>query len=157
MFLIYINDLPDNLLTNGKLFADDTWLFSIVHDITTSSRNLNYGLHRVRKWAFQWKKNFNPESSKQSQVVIFTLQKKDFLPLHLMTALRKKSCKQKHLEMILDFRWIFRAHWKFLLKKVYKTAAPLRKFQNILPILALRTIYKIFIRTHLDYGSINYD
>ena len=95
MFLIYINDLPDNLLTNVKVFADDTSLFSIVHDITTSSSNLNYGLHRVREWAFQWIMSFNPES----QVVIFThkLQKKDFLPLHFSDSSVKKSCKQKHL------------------------------------------------------------
>ena len=31
-FLIYINDLSDNLITNPKLFADYTFLFSIVHD-----------------------------------------------------------------------------------------------------------------------------
>ena len=37
MFLIYINDLPDNLSAKVKLFADDNSLFSVVHDITTSS------------------------------------------------------------------------------------------------------------------------
>ena len=70
LFLIYINDLPDNLSTNVKLFADDTSLFSVVHDITTSSCDLNYDLNRVREWAFQWKMNFNPEPSKPAQEVI---------------------------------------------------------------------------------------
>ena len=79
LFLIYINDLPDNLLTNIKLFADDTSLFSVVHDIASSSCDLNHDINRVRKWAFQWKISFNPEPSKQGQEVIFTcrLQKKD--------------------------------------------------------------------------------
>ena len=55
MLLIYINGLPDTLSTNVKLFAEDTSLFSVVHDITTSSSHLNYDLHRVREWVFQWK------------------------------------------------------------------------------------------------------
>ena len=83
LFLIYINDLPDNLSTNVKLFADDTSLFSVVHDSTTSSCDLNYDLNRVREWAFQWKMSFNPEPSKQAQEVIFMLklQKKDYPPI----------------------------------------------------------------------------
>ena len=72
MFLLYTNDLPDNLSTNIKLFADDTSLFSVFHGITTSSCDLNYVLNRAREWAFQWKISFNLELSKQAQEVIFT-------------------------------------------------------------------------------------
>ena len=35
LFLIYIDDLTDNLSTNAKLFVDDTSLFFVVHDIAT--------------------------------------------------------------------------------------------------------------------------
>ena len=52
LFLIYVNDLPDNVSTNVKLFADDTSLFCVVHDIATSSCDLNYHLNRVGEWAF---------------------------------------------------------------------------------------------------------
>ena len=71
MFLIYINDLSDNLSTNIKLFANDTSLFAVVHGIATSSCDLNYDLNRVREWAFQWKMSFNPEPSKQAEEVTF--------------------------------------------------------------------------------------
>ena len=40
-FLIYINDLSKNLSSSVKLFADDTSLFSVVHNRETSSRQLN--------------------------------------------------------------------------------------------------------------------
>ena len=42
-------------------------------------------------------------------------------------------------------------------KKKNKTVVLLRKFQNIFPRSALLTIYKRFVRTHLDYGDIIYD
>ena len=60
LFLIYINDLPDKPSTNVKLFADNTSLFSVFHNIVTSSWDLKYNLNRVREWAFQWKMSFNP-------------------------------------------------------------------------------------------------
>ena len=72
LFLTYVNDLPDNLSTNVKLFAHDTSLFSVVQDIVTSACDLNYDLNRVREWVFQWKMSLNPEPSKQAYKVIFT-------------------------------------------------------------------------------------
>ena len=41
LFLIYINDLSDGFSSNCKFFADDTFLFSIVHDVIISSSKLN--------------------------------------------------------------------------------------------------------------------
>ena len=69
----------------------------------------------------------------------------------------KESCKEKHLGMLLDFRLDFQEHWKSLLKNVKKTFALLYKFQNISPRSALLTIYKCFVRIHLDYGDVTYD
>ena len=42
-------------------------------------------------------------------------------------------------------------------RKISKTIGLLRKLQIFLPRAALVTIYKAFIRTHLDYGEILYD
>ena len=47
LFLIYINDLSDNLISNAKLFADDTSLFSVVHDVNTSPKKLNDDMKKV--------------------------------------------------------------------------------------------------------------
>ena len=47
LFLIYINDLSDNLTSNAKLFVDDTSIFSVVHDVNTSAKELNDDLKNV--------------------------------------------------------------------------------------------------------------
>ena len=65
-FVIYINDLPDGLSSNAKLFANDTSLFSVVHDINTSAIELNSDLKKINDWAFQWQMTFNPDRSKQA-------------------------------------------------------------------------------------------
>ena len=53
LFLIYINDLTDGLSSNAKLFVDNTSLFSVVHDINTSTVELNSDLEKMNDWAFQ--------------------------------------------------------------------------------------------------------
>ena len=72
LFLVYINDLPEGLTTNAKLFADDTSLFSVAHDSTLSSVSLNNDLLKISQWAYQWKMTFNPDVSKQAQEVVFS-------------------------------------------------------------------------------------
>ena len=59
--------------------------------------------------------------------------------------------------MILDSNLSYEHHIKYILNKVNKTIGLLRKFQLILPRHSLITIYKIFIRPHLDYGDVIYD
>ena len=72
LFLIYINDLSDDLSTTVKLFADDTSLFSILQNVNTSASHLNSDLSKISNCAFQWKMSFNSDPSKQAQEVIFS-------------------------------------------------------------------------------------
>ena len=59
--------------------------------------------------------------------------------------------------MFLDCKLNFEEHLKAIVNKINKTMELLRKFQNFLPRKSLLTIYKSFIRPHLDYGDIIYD
>ena len=79
LFLIYINDLSEGLSSNAKLFADDTSLFSVIHDSNTSALELNSDLAKINRWAFQWKMSFNPDPKKQAQKVIFSRKSKAIL------------------------------------------------------------------------------
>ena len=63
----------------------------------------------------------------------------------------------EHLELILDSKFNFNEHIDTLLSKVNKMIPLFQKFQHILPRHSLLTIYKTFIRPHLDYGYVIYD
>ena len=142
-FLIYINDLSDGLTANPKLFADDTSLFSVIHNINSTANDLNSDLMKISNWAFQWKMRFNPDPKKQAQEVIFSrkINKIDHHPLYFDQNLVKSSSTHKHLGIIIDTRLDFNLHLKNVQNKVNKTI----------------NLFRSFIRPHLDYGEIIYD
>ena len=59
LFLIYINDLPNDLSSNCKLFVDDTSLFSVVHNIHTSATTLSQDLNAIIYY-FPMEDDFQP-------------------------------------------------------------------------------------------------
>ena len=61
------------------------------------------------------------------------------------------------IHVILDASLSFDEHLISVESKTNKTIGLLRKLQNTLPRQALITIYKAFVRPHLDYGDILYD
>ena len=158
-FLIYITDLPDNLVSSSKLFADDTSLFSVINDQYLSANKLNQDLNRINNWAFQWKINFNTDPNKQAQEVIFSskLPKSTHPMLSFHNNTVTQSVTQKPLGMLLDTKLDFQGHLKSIFSMVNKTIGLLRKLHNTLPRFPLLTIYKSFIRPHLDYGDVIYD
>ena len=156
LFLIYINDITEGLTTNVKLFADDTSLFTVVHDTQRSANDLNKDLKLINNWVFQWKMNFNPDPTEQAHEVIFSHKAKEIYhsPLVFNNASASQSSFQKHLHLILDSKLIFDEHLKMVSLKISKTLGLLRKLHNLLPRFALITIYKAFARPYLDYGNI---
>ena len=65
LFLIYINDLLERLS-----MCNDTILFSVIHDRSTSALELNNDYAKITRCAFQWKMNFNQYLKKQEQVIV---------------------------------------------------------------------------------------
>ena len=99
---------------------------------------------------------FNPDPKKQAQEVIFStkINKIDHTPLYFNENVVKSRSTQKHLGMIVDTKLDFSLHLKNVQNKVNKTIGLLRKLQDTLPRTSLITIFKSFIRSHLDYGDI---
>ena len=144
LFLIYINDLPNGLQSNPKLFADDTSLFSTVQDITTSTVSLNNDLTKISEWAVQWKMNFNPDPSKQAQELLFSRKtsSKPYPSLNFNDNPVHQVQLQKHLGLFLDPKLSFDEHIQCILFKTRKIIGLMQKLQPNLQRAALLIIYK---------------
>ena len=141
-----------------KLFADDTSIFSVV-DVNVSVMQLNNDLLKISKWAYQWKMSFNPDVSKQAQEVIFSRKSHKLAhpPVIFNNVPVKRSSIQKHLGIHTDEKLNFNHHVKEKITKANKGIGVIKNLSNTLPSDALLTIYKSFVRPHLDYSDIIYD
>ena len=63
LFLLYINDLSDNLQSTVKLFADDALLYGVITSDSDCDR-LQDDLHKLEQWQNLWQMEFNPQNAK---------------------------------------------------------------------------------------------
>ena len=104
LFLVYINDLHESLTTSAKFFADDTSLFSAIHDYAASAAFLNDDLLKISRWVYQWKMIFNPDASKQAQEIVFSRKANasNHATVYFNNVLVIRDNIQKHLGLFLD-------------------------------------------------------
>ena len=64
LFLIYINDIVNNIESEIMIFADDTTLLASGSDPNETASQLNRDLAKISAWAEQWKVMFNAGKSR---------------------------------------------------------------------------------------------
>ena len=156
-FLNFINSLPRGLHAHIKLSADETSLFPVVDDIDESAFKLNNNLIRIQEWAYKRKMSFNPDSNrtKPAHEVIFPGKTKNIIypNLYFNNVPIVKITSQKHLGLDLDVKPTFNDHINEKIGKAMKSIGFFSKLQYFLPRSSMLTIYKSFIRPHLEYGD----
>ena len=156
LFLVYINDLTENLHSNPKLFVDDTSLFSTVTDEALSQSHLNDDLSNINDCAYKWKMSVNPDSTKPAHQAVFSRKNNiHYPPITFNKHAVKRVQSQKHLRLKLGSKLNFKEHISSILSKVKKLTVVLRKLQTVLPRHSLLILYKTFIRPHLHYCDVS--
>ena len=158
LFLVYINDLTDNISFQIRLFADDSSLFTRVEEVQQTLDKLVNILKTVTTWAHQWKMVFNPDITKQAIEVIFSVKKKK--PEHpdlVLTGVPVARLEHtKHLGVHLDSGLNFSKHIREAVLKGLKSVSILKYLSKYVNRNVIALSYKLYVRPHLDYGDVIY-
>ena len=150
LFMIYINDIVENIDSNIRLFADDTSLYVIVDDPVVTADCLNNDLLRISTWAKKWKVSFNPNKTKSIQ--FSRKRNKSIKPELSMSGVKVQEVENhKHLGLIFQSNCQWDIHINSIIKKASPLINCLRSIKYRLSRKSLEIIYKSFILPIFDY------
>ena len=155
LFLVYVNDIAENLLSLVRLFADDSSLFFSATNIQDIEGVINHDLAFISSWAKKWLVDFNPI---KTVAMLFSLRPVDYLlSLNFNNTVINFVENHKHLGITFSCNGQWKAHIENILKAAYRTLGIMRKLKYRFSRQALNQMYISYIRPQLEYSSIVWD
>lgn len=155
LFLIYVNDISESMLSLTRLFADDSSLFYSASSIADIEGIINYDLQILSRWAEQWLIKFNPS---KTEAMLFTLKHDTVLPnLIFENTLIQFVDTHKHLGLTFSNNGQWHCHIDNIAKSAAKIIGIMRKLKYTLSRSALNQIYQSYVLPILEYSSIVWD
>ncbi len=154
-FLIYVNDIVNNLLSITRLFADDTSLSCTTSNLSDLEGILNHDLHQLNVWAKRWLVDFNPQ---KTEPILFTTQKNIRLPQLSFDNIPVNFVEShKHLGLTLGHDGKWHDHINNILKSASKVLGIIRSLKFKVSRKSLNTIYVSHLRPILEYACVVWD
>ena len=151
MFLIYINDLPQNCKElQPLLFADDTTLSYSHYNYEKVLTECVTGMETVVEWCLQNKITLNKE---KTEAIIFS-KRLNFTNEQTVNILGSEKLLSREccfLGVRLDSDLTFSNHIKHVVTKISKHTGILYKIRECLPLKACIDYYYAFVYPHLTY------
>ena len=155
LFLIFINDLPLNVISPLSLFADDSKIFSRIvtnekrlkSSIESGTETLQRDLENVVEWAKKWKMEFNVDKCK-----IMHLGRRNPKNVYQMDGKTlNETAEEKDLGVLIDNELDFGKHIKGIVGKANKILGMIRISFACLNKRMFLNLYLALVRPLLEY------
>jgi hypothetical protein len=150
LFTIYINDLPNNLQSMCKIFADDTKIYNEAEN----SQMIQGDLGTLQDWTNQWNLYFNVLKckvlhigKKNEEVKYKMFVENDILEIEI-------TDEEKDLGVIFDKNLTFDGHISKIVTKANQIVGIVKRVFKFLDKEMFIKLYKSLIRPHLEYANI---
>lgn len=150
LFLIYINDLPLNISSTVRLFADDCVIYRKItstDDIVT----LQDEISKISEWCNTWRMSLNP---KKCQCMCFSRSLSITYPVFLLNSVPIDSTNQyKYLGLHLTPNLSWHTHIKTIISSANRSLGYIRRNFRSSPENLKRILYTTIVRPKLEYAS----
>ena len=146
LFLIYINDLPENLGgADSVLYADDTTIFSDNTNVFSTS------LKRSEKWFFNNSLTINP-----GKCCLVSFGKNHLPEIRYASQLIQNTLNTKYLGLIIDKNLTFKEHIERVCKKLRQFNGILYLTRHFFSKRQLLMFYDSYAKSIIEYGLLIY-
>ena len=136
LFVAYINDLPKNVTSGVRLFADDTKISRQIRK-ENDAREVQDDLHSLQGWSDMWLLKCHPQKCK-------------------FMSIRRKKIDHRYY-MMVDNKKIyldFRPHMEEICKKANRIMGVIRRTYSYLTEKEFCLLYKALGRPHLESNNV---
>ena len=154
LFLLYVNDIPANINSTIRLFADDCLVYRKTNN-HSDQQILQEDLDRLEQWQNKWQMNFNP-----SKCYILTISpKKSYKPptYKLCNQILKQVESHPYLGVEIDNKLRWDKHISNITTKANRVLGLIKRNLSRCPKEVKVTAYKTLVRPILDYASVVWD
>ena len=157
-FLIYINDIVENITSSIYLYADDTSLIQPINpqQPVVTFDQLNDDLNKLYLWSLQWRVSFNASKTKY---IIFTNKKNRVVypQLYFGGNMLQQVTEYKHLGVDFSEDLSWNTYIDKVCSKTSKRVDCLKRLKFVLPRQVLCRIYSTMILPLMEYACIVID
>jgi hypothetical protein len=147
LFLVYINDMPDEIQSTAKLFADDTKLYRQINSVSDCV-HLQKDLDNLATWSQKWQLRFN-----EGKCVVLKTKNKIPFDYSLNGIPLQEATEQKDLGVLISNTLTPRNHILQATKKANQRIGLIKRCFSDLSDTRTTTLYTTIVRPLIEYGS----
>ena len=149
LFLLFINDIPLQVQSKIRLYADDVILHRNIHSIE-DCYVLQRDLDLLTQWSHKWQMIFNPKCE-----FLRISNEKNIIPniYYIVNHSIKEVTNAKYLGVIFDQTLSWNEHIKQIASKATKVNAFLHRNLYHCPVNTKLNCYKAMVRPVIEYAS----
>ena len=152
LFLVFVNDLPEQVKGHILMFADDAKLYGNPGQLMTPAVNpqMQVDLEAMADWSASWQLPFNLKKCKVLHLGRCNPRQQYFL----QDAPISEVSEERDLGVIIDEELKFRKHAATAVSKANQILGIIRRSFELLDSVTLPLLFKTLVRPHLEYGNI---